>query len=189
MNTPPPLPNAAAGFVNVLGRLSLVVAVFGLVWALGQMILALVLPDAMLMRLATLPEAPPGLLWVLEHRRLLALAALALALVFLAVAWGLLKRQEWARWGFIVLLVAGALANFAALALIGPFFDGLLGMFPAAMMDSAEGREFAAQMQASRSFSFASSLVTAIAFAVLHGWVIWKLCTAPVRAQFGCRAA
>ncbi|AKC86921.1 hypothetical protein [Pseudoxanthomonas suwonensis] len=188
MNTPPPLP-VATGFVTVLARISLVLAALGLLWALAQTVLALLLPDAAVARMAAEPGVPPGLLWTLEHRHALSLAVLLLSALFLAVAWGLLKRREWARLGFIALLVAGALANFAGLALVGPFFDGLVGMFPAEYLDTPDGRQFTAQMQFNRNTTFATSLLGALFFAGLHGWIVWKLCTAPVRAEFGRRGA
>lgn len=183
MNLPPPLP-AATGFVTVLARISMVMAALGLAWALAQMLLALLLPDAAVARLGALPDAPPGLLWTLEHRHALSLAVLLVAGLFLAAAWGLLKRREWARIAFILLLVAGALANFAALALIRPFFDGLQGMFPAEMLATPDGQRLTAQMQYNRTVMFATSLLGAVAFACLHGWIVWKLCTAAVRGQF-----
>ena len=86
--------------------------------------------------------------------------------------------------GIILLLVGGALANFAALALIGPFFDGLQDMFPAEMLASPEGQRFAAQMQFNRTVTLVTSLAGALVFAALHGWIVWKLCTPAVRDQF-----
>ena len=183
MNTPPPLP-AAASFVTVLARISLVLAALGVAWALAQMLFALLLPDAVVARLAAQPELSRGVLWTLEHRHALSLVLLLVAGLFLAAAWGLLRRREWARMAFILLLVGGALANFAALALIGPFFDGLQDMFPAEMLASPEGQRFAAQMQFNRTVTLVTSLAGALVFAALHGWIVWKLCTPAVRDQF-----
>src|SRR5690349_830213 len=102
MSAPPPLP--ASGFVTVLARISLVMAALGLAWALAQMFLALLMPDAAVLRIAAQPEVPPDLVWVLERRHVLSLALLLVSLLCLAVAWGLLKRREWARLAFIALL-------------------------------------------------------------------------------------
>lgn len=182
MSAPPPLP--ASGFVTALARISLVLAALGLAWALAQMFMALLMPDAAVLRIAAQPGVPPGLVWMLERRHVLSLALLLFSLLCLAVAWGLLKRREWARLAFIGLLVAGAALNFAGLALIGPFFDGLLGMFPAPMLDTPDGQQLVAQMRFNRQATFASSLAGAVVFAALHGWIAWKLCTAAVRAEF-----
>jgi len=181
--TPPPLP-AATGFVTILGRISMVLAVLGVLAALAQMLLALLLPDSAVASVAAQPEAPAAVVWVLEQRRVLTLASLALSLLFLAVAWGLLKRREWGRLGFIALLLLGAAANFAALLLIDPFFDGLRDMFPAQMLDTPEGRQFVAQMRFNRNTTWASGLLGAIGIGALHGWIVWKLCTDAVRAEF-----
>lgn len=184
VSIPPPLP-AGNGFVTILGRISMVLAILGVLGALAQMLFVLLLPDAAVARVAAQPEVPAAVVWTLQHRNALALAMLALSLLFLAVAWGLLKRREWGRLGFIALLLLGAAANFAALLLVNPFFDGLYDMFPAEYLDTAEGRQFVAQMRFNRSMTFASGLLGAVGIAALHGWIAWKLCTAAVRAEFG----
>lgn len=183
MTTPPPLP-AATGFVTVLARISLVLAVLGVLWALVQALLLMLMPDTVVAQAAAQPEVPAAVVWTLQHRNALALAVLGLAVLFLVVAWGLLKRQEWGRLGFIALLLAGAVANFAGLFLVNPFFDGLQGMFPAEMLDTPEGQRFTAQMQFNRNMTFASGLLGAVGIAALHGWIVWKLCTDAVRAEF-----
>ena len=185
-SAPPPLP--ATAFVTALARISLVLAVMGLAWAMVQMVAALLLPDTAVEWLAARPELP-GLAWTLQHRQALSLATLLLALLFLAAAWGLLRRHEWARWTFIALLLAGAAANFAGLALVGPFFDGIVGIYPAQLLDTPDGRQFVAQMHFNRQATFATSLVAALVLAGLHGWIAWKLCTPAVQAEFDRPAA
>lgn len=177
----------ASGFVTVLARISLVLAALGLAWALAQMALALVLTDAAIARLAARPIVPAAVLWSLEHRRVLSLALLLLSLLFLAVAWGLWRRREWARWAFIALLAAGAAANFAGLGLIGPFFDAIMAIHPAGLLDTPDGQQFVARLDASRRMAWITSLAGALAITGLHGWLAWKLCTAPVRAEFDRR--
>ena len=184
MNVPPPPLPAATSFVTLLGRISTVLAVLGVLGALAQMLFAVLLPDTAVAQVVAQPEAPTAVVWVLQHRSALALAMLAMSLLFLAVSWGLLKRQEWGRLGFIALLLLGAAANFAALLLVDPFLDGLHHMFPAQMLDSLEGQQFIAQMRFNRNMAYASGLLGAVAIAALHGWIVWKLCTAAVRAEF-----
>ena len=168
-----------------LARISLVLAALGVACALAQVLLALLLPDAAVARLAAAePQLPAGVIWTLEHRHGLSLAVLLLSLLCLAVAWGLLKRREWARLAFIALLAAGALANFAGLALVDPFFDGILRMFPADALATPDGQQFLAQMRFNRTSTFVTTLAGAVGFGLLHGWLAWKLCTAPVRAAF-----
>lgn len=182
MTALPPLPRS--NFITVLGRISLLLAGVGLAGALLQAGVAMLVGDDTVARIATYPEVPPGLVWLLEQRRLLSLLGLLLAGVFLASSWGLLRRQDWARWTFIGFLALTAALNFATLPLIGQFFDSLTGILPGEFEDTREGREFLAQMQVNRAVSMAMATLTALAFAGLHGWVAWKLCTPAVRSEF-----
>ena len=153
--TPPPLP-ATTAFVTLLGRLSIVLAVLGLLWALVQVLFVLMLP----------------------------MDLLALSLGLLVVSWGLLRRREWGRLGFIAALVLGAVVNFAALLLVGPFFDSLQDLFPPGMADPGDGWQIDAQLRMTRNLVMASGMIGALAIAGVHGWLVWKLCTAQVRAEF-----
>lgn len=180
--TPPPLPRT--GLVPVMARISLVLGAVGVAWALVQTVLALLLPDAAVAALARRPEIPSGAVWLLEHRVSLSLLTVLLSVLFLVSAWGLLRRQEWARQAFIAFLVGGALLNAAGLAVIDHVFDTLLAMFPADMLGTQEGREFVAQMEVSRLVAWATGVVGVLAVAVLHGWIVWKLCVPPARDEF-----
>lgn len=184
----PPSASATA-FVTTLGRISLVMAGLGAAWALLQLLLGLLVPDAQVAEMAAQGLIPPLLVDLLRWRHVLSLAMLALSLLLLGAAWGLLRRREWARLAFVALLVAGALANFAGLAAIDPFFDGLQTLFPASLAHGPDGQLFAAQLQAARRMTWITSAIGALAIAALHGWIAWKLCTAPVRAEFGRRTA
>ena len=173
--TPPPLP-ATTAFVTLLGRISIVLAVLGLLWALVQVLFVLMLPMDLLAQV----EAQPAM----QYRSALALAMLALSLGLLVVSWGLLQRREWGRLGFIAALVLGAVVNFAALLLVGPFFDSLQDLFPPGMADPGDGWQIDAQLRMTRNLVMASGLIGALAIAGVHGWLVWKLCTAQVRAEF-----
>jgi len=181
---PHPTDPQAAGFVTTTARLSLVLALLGLAWSLVQAVLALLLPDVAVARLAGLPGMPGALVWALEHRLGLSLAMLLASAAFLACCWGLLRRQEWARQGFIVFLVATAVLNFAALGLIDHLFDAFQGIIPPDLLDSPDGQEMLAQLRLTRLMTWGSGVVGAVAFAALHGWVVWRLCTSVVRRQF-----
>lgn len=183
MNTPPPLP-ATTAFVTVLGRVSIVLAVLGLLWALVQVLFVLMLPMDLLAQVEAQPGMPALLAAAMQYRSALALAMLALSLGLLVVSWGLLQRREWGRLGFIAALVLGAVVNFAALLLVGPFFDSLQDLFPPGMADPGDGWQIDAQLRMTRNLVMASGLIGALAIAGVHGWLVWKLCTAQVRAEF-----
>lgn len=177
-------PSPAAAFVTALGRVTLVLAGLGVAWALPQLLLGLLVPDARVAELAAAGIIPPLLARLLDWRHVLSLALLALSLLLLGVAWGLLRRHEWARRAFVVLLGVGAIANFAGLAAIDPFFDSLQALVPASMAHGPEGLAFAAQLASGRRLVWATSVAGALAIAGLHGWIAWQLCTAAVRAEF-----
>ncbi|HET6396552.1 MAG TPA: hypothetical protein VFF91_06895 [Pseudoxanthomonas sp.] len=181
MTAPPPL---RTGFVTVMARICLVLAGLGVAWALAQGVLGLLLPDAVVADLAARQALPPALVALLRHRHALAAVLLLSSLACLAASWGLLRRREWARQAFIVLLVAGAAVNFAGLAAVDHLFDALQAMIPAPLLHGPEGQQALAQLQASRRLAFLSSLAGALVLAVLHGWIAWKLCTPEVRAEF-----
>ena len=187
MNARQPAVAAAAAFVTPLAWISLVLAALGTAWALAQLLVGLMVPDTAMADLAAQGLVPPLLAGLFEWRNVLALAMLALSLALLVAAWGLLRRREWARLAFIVLLLLGALANFAGLAMIDPLFDSALAMFPDPVRSTAEGQRAIAQLQSSRRLVWATSMAGALAIAAVHGWIAWQLCTAPVRAEFAQR--
>lgn len=175
---------SSTGFVTVLGRISTLLAAAGLAAAVAMAGLAMAVGDATMARIASATALPPMITWALEQRRLLALLGLLLSLLFLAASWGVLRRREWARLAFIAFLAITAVLNFVTLPLVGQLFDMVREMFPQEMLGTAEGQEFLAQLRTSRFVSVATAVLTAVAFALLHAWVAWKLCVAEVRAEF-----
>lgn len=99
-------------------------------------------------RASPLPVTP-GVRWTLLHIKELLAASALLSLVTLIGAIGLLRRQEWARLLFIVLMWAGAVGH--VLAAVLPFFSG--------------------GMEATTMVLAAASAVFALAFGALYAWV------------------
>lgn len=188
---PPPLPgtarkSAAANFVDVLGKISLLLGVLGVLYALAQWAVLMLLPDDFMQRaFATadeqLPPLPSMLRWLLDHLDALAWIALLSALLFLLASWGVLKRNNPARLGFIALMVLGTLMNFASIALL---MQMVAWMDQLGIRMEEHGQGMAGQMQASNAISMGMGVASALAFAALHGWIIYKLCTPAVRAEF-----
>ena len=106
------------------------------------------------------------------------------SLALLAVSCALLKHYEWGRIGFIVFLIVVALANFALLPLVDGMFDAMQAIVPADFLSSPEARDMRIQLQASRWVSLLTVVGTALVFAALHGWLVFKLQRAEVRALF-----
>ena len=189
LDAPPPLPGGprrtpAAGFVDVLGKLSLLLAVLGVLYALVQLVAVLLIPagslDGVLAgNLEYLPALPGPLHWLLRNLLPLAWVTLLSAVAFLVVAYGMLKRSNAARLGFIVFMVLGTLMNFASIAVLMAALDWVNAI--GANIDEAGVFQ---QIRASNMVSMTMGVISALAIAGLHGWIIWKLCTADVRAEF-----
>ncbi len=176
----------AAAFVDVTAKLALLMAALGVVWSLLQLVLVLALGQLDIsgwMQRESLP-VPASLVWAGRHATALTLLMLLLSLAFLAVSWALLKHREWGRIGFIVFLVVVALANFAMLPLVNDLFDAMHAILPADFMASPQAREMRIQLQASRWVSLLTAGGTALVFAVLHGWMVIKLCRRDVQTLF-----
>ena len=178
--------DTAANFVDVTAKLSLLMAALGIVWSLLQLLLVLALGQldiASWMQDEGFP-VPAALVWAARHATTLTLLMLLASLALLAVSWALLKHYEWGRIGFIVFLIVVALANFALLPLVDGMFDAMQAIVPADFLSSPEARDMRIQLQASRWVSLLTAGGTALVFAVLHGWMVIKLCRRDVQTLF-----
>ena len=77
-----------------------------------------------------------------------------------------------------------ALANFAFLPLIQELFNGLYTIVPAEFLDSPQGHEMRAQLRFSQWSALLTAGISAVAFAILHGWLVVKLRRPEIRRQF-----
>jgi hypothetical protein len=87
----------------------------------------------------------------------------------------LLKRKAWARIVFVVLMSVGIIWNVIGLALQFTMFDQMPGM-------TGEGvpPEFAKMMVIMK----VASVIMVLALSSLFGWIIKKLTSAPIKAEF-----
>lgn len=176
-------PVTRSQFVTIMAWLSLGLALLGVVTGIlqGVMLLAAPVDRSLLDAFAAGASGvalPPPLLWMFDHIGLLLLLSVLSSTLWAVASWGLLQRREWGRFGFIVLLAAGAL-----LACAGAFaFDRLLAdLTLQAGMDPADVDPLLANMQAATRMLMYGG---ALAIALLHGAIAWKLCTPGVRAEF-----
>ena len=191
MNSPqlPPIPaapSAAASFIAVTAKLSLLMSAVAIVWSLLQLLVVALmgrLDIIAAMQSEGLP-VPAGVIWLGKHALSLSVLGLLLSIAFLAVSWALLKHREWGRIGFIVFLVLVALANFAFLPLIHGMFESMQAMVPADFLNSPQGLEMRVQLRVGLWTSLITGGVTALALAVLHAWLVIKLRRPDVRALF-----
>ncbi len=181
MNRPNPPPQALSSFVTVMACLSIALGVLGVVSGVIQGAMLLSLDPGALMRqqfAALGATLPPQLLWLFDHLGLLNLLSLLSSVFVTVVSWGLLKRQEWGRLGFIACLLLGAVAGF--------FFAAWFGQ-AMTCVNAQAGADLAATdptLQAMQSAMKAVMVVSAVLIAAVHAGIIWKLCTPAIRAEF-----
>lgn len=189
MNLPPPIPESprpSNSFVTVLAWISIALALLGLVYGLLQAVMGLVMPPDYYLRLLNPyggepPQLPPLMQWIYTHTLLMGLLMTVLSAIFLWVSWGVLKRKEWGRKGFIAILALGALWQFACVLAIPQFTEGMLAIQAGAL---PQGQAMPPEFEAVMTAAMLMGGLVAVVFAGLHGWIIWKLCTPAVRAEF-----
>jgi hypothetical protein len=166
-------------FVTALAWFSIVVAALMTCSSLLQTIFVnLFLPANSLQQLQSAADAnvvPPALMFVVKHLKTILFVYLLLSLSLLAVSIALLKRKEWARIAFIVMLALGTLSGFAPLFL--PF--SISDFLP----QNIDGLDVDVTMDAALGFQILTIGLTLL-FAALHGWIIYKLCTSEIRSEF-----
>ena len=181
-------PPARSGFVTVLGAVSLGLAAIGVCSGLVQAAALWLAPDDLLSQLlaglrggwADAPSLPASLTWSLDHLAALNTVGTLLSALLLAVSWGLLMRHNWGRIGFIAFLLLGVLVNLAGLLLMWQMQQWIL-----ALNTSLGDPALEAQMRSFGMATMALAAVCTLLLAVLHVWLVRRLCTPAVRAEFG----
>lgn len=171
-------PRAGSPFVTGMAWISIALGVLGMVSGLMQAAMLPALPvEAMLQQLGGADVAlPPALAWMFDHLQLLNLLSLLSSALFAWVSWGLLKRREWGRLGFIVFLALGALAGIVGAVWFGHVLDGLGGLGGEDYVDP--------MLQTLQSAMRTMMWLGAVLVLLLHGAIVWKLCTPAIRAEF-----
>lgn len=192
---PPHLPNATPRvdpdappkfLAPVAKSVLLVCIVSALSWAVAALVAAPLSRAEWLQTLLhdeDLTWMPPALHWLGSHMVDFSVAMLLTSIAGIAASWGLLYRHRWALWLFIVLLVLTALSNFVGTWLFDDIFRHLLGFLPAES-PTADMRELRMELQLQRLLFTSTMLLTSVAFAVLHGWLVVRLLRADVQAYF-----
>ena len=180
MSTPPPL---RSRFVTVLAWLFIGMAGFATLISVLQnlMLQWLFLPA---MRMQAMPPLPPGLpepmQWMFGHMAWFFRAFLLVAATTLVAAIGLLRRHEWARRLFIALMGLAIAYQLFGLAWQWWF----MGSMDAFMRAPGMPADMDAFMHGFMRVAQVFGTLVALALCVLFGWIIRRLCSAPVRAEF-----
>jgi hypothetical protein len=180
---PPPIRSI---FVNVVGWIFTSLAGLATLMSLLQnLMFQLVFPLAMQQQMAAQPlppnmPAPMG--WMLVHMIWFFRAFLLLSIIMLIASIGLLLRHNWARRLFIGLLSFFIIYHLLGLALQWWFMDSIQQMM---IVPPNAPAHFADDMRGFMRVIQIFGAIMAIGFSVLYGWIIKRLCSDPIRVEFG----
>ncbi|QJD69334.1 hypothetical protein HG421_17570 [Xanthomonas campestris pv. badrii] len=176
-------------FVTPLAWVSLLLGVVSVLANLVQIAMIALTPGAASLGLPEGITLPPSWQWLIDHALSLSVAGVVLSAAFCGLSWALLQRREWARLGFVAVLLVTGLLNFGGLALIGPLFDGVQAMLPADVVHSPEWPELQARLQVTRQAALLLTGLGALAIGCVHTALAWRLCTPAVCAEFASSAS
>ena len=129
--------------------------------------------------LGTPPQQMPAFfMFMFEHIRLFFLSFLAVSASTLVAAVGLLRRKNWARLVFVGILSLGIVWNVAGVLLQRTMFSSMGSFVPGAP------QEFAAEFERMTYIMFVFSVLFAIGFSFLFGWLIRRLLSKTICAEF-----
>ena len=173
-------PRQRSGFVNTLAWIFIILAGFATCTGILQNIMIwTVFPKEQMsqamQQAGNAPHVPPVLQFMFSHFDLFFLFFLIVSAASLVCAIGLLKRKNWARLAFIALMGLGIAWNVGGLAVQFTMLEQLPELAGQNMPP-----EFTTMMRIMKVFSLAMVL----AFCALFVWLIRKLLSAPIRAEF-----
>jgi hypothetical protein len=123
------------------------------------------------------PDMPAFAGWLLRNMRLFFGAFLLVSGVTLAASIGLLLRKNWARFIFIGIMAMGIVWNVAGLFVQLSMFSQMQEMFAAAPPGAPDMSSFIVGIAV-------VSVLFAVGFSALHGWIIYRLCSSSIAAEF-----
>ena len=178
-------PAPRSTFVNVLGWIFAVFSGLGfLVAILQNVMLYTVFPRDAFERIAETPqsqEIPALSLWMFQHMPLVFGAVLVMTLVHLVASIGLLRRWDWARLLFVGLMAFGILSNLGGLVFQALVMSDMHAQF-SQLHDAGTGH-----MPDMGLFFIGAgvfSLLIALAFIALYAWIIKRLLSPEIAAEF-----
>jgi hypothetical protein len=173
-----------SGFITALAWSFIILAAFAtLITLLQNILLALMFPmeemRAALREMQKSQPMPAFFVLVFENFQLVFALALASSVVTLVAAIGLLKRRNWARLLFIVILAFGVVWNLAGLAT--PFYMNAL--IPEIPGHAPPGVEDNFKLVWHIMIGFIT--LTCLVFAALFAWVVKRLLAGDIKREFG----
>ena len=181
---PPDSGMTRSSFVTVIAWIFIVIAGFMTFISLLQNILINTLfPfDKLQSAKASAPPMPPIFDFAFDHFRFFFLVFFLFSAAKLVSAIGLLRRWNWARLMFVGILGLGVAWIFGGLVLQQFMMDSMMN-FPIDAAQSAPP-DFEAQMKGMMIAMRVFSAVFGLGFAVLYAWIIKRLLSPDVAAEF-----
>jgi hypothetical protein len=184
---PRPKGDGTPAFLAPLAKSVLVICILSAVcWAAG-VVLAVVLSNSAwlqdLLHDSDLSWMPPSLRWFSRHAVAVNVALTVLSVAGAVASWGLLRRYRWALWTFIVLLVVTAVLNFAGAWVVDEVFRLLMVHLPP-NVDAADAAQVHRELLMQRVIYTGMMIVTSLAFAALHAWLVLRLLRPDVKRLF-----
>ena len=159
-------------FVTVIGGISMAFGILGLVGGLGQMMLMNTLIGMM--------ENDPAVASMIGFMRAMfwtmAIVGLLMSAFVTWASWALIQRQNWARIAFVVM---------SALSAVGSVLFVPLFLFAAFATDASELQGMGSMVQGMQ----VAMAVLALVNLGVSVWVLVRLASAPIRAEFGVAPA
>jgi hypothetical protein len=174
---------ARSTFVNVVAWIFIVLTGFSTLIGILQNIMVQTVfrsADFAHARAASQADAnmPPAIAFMTAHMEWFFLATLLMSATTLVASIGLLKRLDWARWLFIAILGLGIAWQGVGLALQATMHSAMTGSMAGAPAD------FRDQFQTLFVLVMVVSAVFGLALAVLFGWIIQRLLSPAIAAEF-----
>jgi hypothetical protein len=172
----------SSGFVTMLAWAFIGLAGLGMFTSILQnVMITLFFPAEIETALNVAKESAPvpeTALFLFENLRLIFGSFLVISTATLVAAIGLLRRKNWARRLFIGVMVLGILWNFGGFWMQAKVFSSLLPL-----VENAPS-EFQDLFRTMTAVITTFSVFMAFVFSALFGWIIRKLMSEPVRAEF-----
>jgi hypothetical protein len=171
-----------SGFVTMLAWAFIGLAGLGMLTSILQnVMITLFLPAEIEMALSAAKEAAPvpeTALFLFENLRLIFGSFLVISTATFVAAVGLLRRKNWARHLFIGIMILGVFWNLGGLWLQAKVFSSFLPL-----VEDAPS-EFQDLFRTMTAVITGFSVFMAFAFSAFFGWIIRKLLSESVRAEF-----
>jgi len=178
--TTPPATVRRTDFVRPLALTTLLVCAAMVVWFLLQALVAWPIGASslwqMLVELADDSGWPGSLRWMLAHPVATSVLLAAACVPSLVSSWGLYKGTRWGLLSYVWLLVITGIGNIG----VAWWMDRVA----AALIDSIGEADVMQSLHAQRWLFTATVLGSCLLFAVLQGWLAWRLMRPDIRSRY-----